>query len=106
MITMLIFAISLGVLAFIVASFEEDLWMALFAGVVMVAVSYPALLGIRWAIQEHQTSKCEERAEGFGLEAVWSFRHDCRYILPTGHVITEGRIRITTDGEILVREED
>lgn len=51
----------------------------------------------------YKQNKCEDLAEGYGLErSDWSIRLGCRVYLPTGQLVPEDRIRITSDGQIFV----
>jgi len=71
-----------------------------------------ALVGAVWSIAAHivspyQDTKCQQKADAYGLEdGDWSMRFGCRVRLATGQVVPEDRIRITTDGQIVVSDEE
>lgn len=47
-----------------------------------------------------ERSSCRREAAGYGLDYDWSFRNGCRIELPTGQLVPDENIRITSDGEI------
>ena len=71
------------------------------AGVVLLVWFICALPYSNW-----QKDTCQNKAEGYGLEqSEWSFRYDCRVYLDTGQLVPESRIRITSDGQIVVTDD-
>lgn len=78
------------------------------AGPLVLGGACVALVLVIWfmvavPLSSFQRDKCQERADGYGLEdSDWSIRHNCRVRLPAGQLVPESRIRITSDGQIIV----
>jgi len=100
--------IALIVLITAVWAYVEDDWeFALFAGGLALVVWLGAWVVFAWPYSSYQKDVCQQRAEGYGLErSQWSVRHDCRVYLPGGELVPENRIRITTDGQIIVTDDE
>lgn len=70
------------------------------AGAIAVLVVWAL---IAWPMSAYKANKCQDLAEGYGLDrSDWSIRLGCRVYLPTGQLVPEDRIRITSDGQIVV----
>lgn len=85
----------------------NDDWTAGAAGLFVSA----ALVLVVWGLihfpgSAYWSDSCDRKAEGYGLEDHdWSIRFGCRVYLPGGQLVPEDRIRITTDGQIIVSDD-
>lgn len=76
-------------------------WEGLAAGAVTAAVIGAVWFVFAVPVSNFNRHNCERVADGYGLDEVdWSFRFGCRVVLPSGQLVPEGRIRITSDGHI------
>lgn len=84
-----------------------DLKDKVFSGLAWGGISLAVVLAT-WALlagpySNFQKDICQDKAQGYGLEhSEWSFRLSCRVSLPSGQLVPEDRIRITSDGDIIV----
>jgi membrane protein YdbS with pleckstrin-like domain len=82
---------------------DNDFVGALVVWAVIVAAIVVVWLVVAFPYSGYQKDVCQQKAEGYGLErSQWSIRHGCRVYLPTGQLVPESRIRITSDGQIVV----
>lgn len=53
-------------------------------------------------VSTYNRNNCQRIADGYGMDDYdWSFRSGCRIQIPTGQLVPEDRIRITSDGQIV-----
>jgi hypothetical protein len=95
------------VVGFLVWIANDDWAEGAWVGGLLVAAVLVVWGIVAYPVSSYQADVCQQKAEGYGLEGSdWSFRHNCRVYLPTGQLVPEGRIRITTDGQIVVVDDD
>lgn len=89
---------------------DSPSWQStLIVTVVILAITLGAWGILAGPYSSHQKRNCAEMARGYGLDpelADWSFKFECRVTLPGGQLVPEDRIRITSDGEIIVSGDD
>jgi hypothetical protein len=94
----LIVVLAIGV---VVGFYYQEYLDGLAAGAVALVVLLAVWGLVAGPISAYNRNSCRRIAEGYGLEYDWSIRSDCRLRLPTGQLVPEGKVRITSDGRIL-----
>lgn len=91
-----------GILGAWAAVHERDLPFGLaITGMITVGILVIWLL-VAVPFSNYARNNCEALADGYGLDYDWSIRRSCRVYLPSGQLVPEDRIRITSDGQITV----
>ncbi|HJS83690.1 MAG TPA: hypothetical protein VJ742_12730 [Nitrososphaera sp.] len=94
------------ILGFFVYWADEDLAGAVRMTAIFVIGVLACWIVVAWLWSPYQKNICQGKAEGYKLEdSDWSFRYDCRVKLSSGQWVPEERIRITTDGQIVVTDD-
>lgn len=89
---------------------NHDSWSeALRSGGIVAAFGAAAVLAVWFIvavpISTYNRNVCKREADGYQLGYDWSLRNGCRIELPSGQLVPSSKIRITSDGEIVVGAE-
>lgn len=88
---------AIGAISYLISGESFWFWLAAFFAGLTLALSLLAV----GAIAPYERHACKREMQGYGLKGYdWSFTNDCRLLLPNGHLVPDGSIRVTEDGKI------
>lgn len=96
-------ALALGIAA---GLWEDDPPLGFGVFLTLAAVILGVWGVVHFPMSSYNRANCERVADGYQLEYDWSIRSNCRLYLPSGQLVPEDRVRITSDGQIIVSDGD